>query len=421
MRLCRCGERTWLIMLPAALGLAIGLFVYADSRQAKPSLSFVGLAIADGDGRAGVYQATGFYSPSHFVATVSTSTPLAWLSPLAGGNTMERRQLLQSDGMTWPQLTIERDSAVTFLAGSVIDLPRSDFDLSFGPEGLSGTITNRLGQDLTDAVLLMRGRAFAIGTLANEKPVPVTIAANQRLGVGEYIPVGFANLEDRWHNELIAGLVCPPKSAAISSLMDEEPYLLGWVEKPMLSPGADMASAGGKGMMLIAQRLTFSPSPSGAAVKIPDQMLLKSYRPIGTEVWNSQIKFQPSSRAGGVEVRISAPPSVGKVSGSKVTVGVSLTALDWRLSIQGVRPDGGTEQLDSVDNPSGMTTIQIDGADRFLSDGAVTLRLAVDPLQSSAAKPAGPGMAHRPNVYTGAAANQWAFDDVDITLQGTVQ
>lgn len=410
MRLIRFGERTWLFMLPVALILSLGIYVFAETRKVNPSLSYVGLAVSSGDGRAMVYQATGYYSPSEFVTTASAGSAQGWLLPFSmKASPLDKTDLRRAAGMIWPDMNIRPNSAKTFLTGAAVDFPGVDVKVGFGPQGLSGALTNRIGQDLSYAVLMVRGRAFAVGALPAGKAIEVNLGAEQRLGEHSYVPVGFMQAEDRWRNELIAGLT-ESKSIATGGLVDDEPYLLGWVERPLLLPGEKMTAAPNKGLMLVAQRITYSPTPSGTAVLIPDEMLTKDYRPVGMSVWTRKGGFISSPRAGGVEMHAAAPDSVGRLTAVKATVQVVLHASGWRLNVQGIRPDGSLQPLEAFENPMGPKTIQIDGADAFMADGVLRIRIAVESLAGGPVRAA-----------PTAGSNQWKFDDIDVTLQGTVQ
>jgi hypothetical protein len=411
MRLMRYGERTWLFMLPVALVMSLAVYFYAETRKVNSSLSYVGMALASGDGRAIVYQATGFYSPTQYATTVSAGSPQGWLMPLSKkGNPLDKTELRNANGMIWPDMVVQRDSAKTFLAGAAIDFAGVDFKAAFGPTGLTGTLTNRTGQDVRDAVLMIRGRAFGVGELPADKPTEVSLGTQQRLGQHSFIPVGFMKTEDRWRNELVTGLT-ESKSIAAGGMVDDEPYLLGWVDKPVLSPNKDMTAPGkpSKGLMLVAQRVSFSPTAPGTPVLIPDEMLVKDYKPVGMALWARKTGFTTSPRAGAIDVQVTPPPSVGHLTGAKATMQITLGASGWKLNVQGIRPDGSFQLLESFDDPTGSKTIQIDQADAFTTDGVLRIRVAVESLT------AGAPAARTPT------GNQWKFDDIDVTLQGTVQ
>jgi hypothetical protein len=407
MKLIRYGERTWLFMLPVALLMSLAAYIYAESRKADPSLSYVGMALANGDKRAIVYQATGYYSPNEYVTTAYSGSPQGWLLPLVRkANPLEKTELRRAQGVIWPDMTVQRDSAKTFLAAAAIDFDGLDFWAAFGPAGLTGTVVNRTGQDMSDAVLFIHNRAFKIGLVPAEKPTEVKIGPEDRLDEHSFVPAGFKKAEDRWRGELIAGLV-EYKSQSSSSLYDDEPYLLGWVDRPVLSPGSDLVAAPCKGLMLVAQRVAFSPTPAGTTVLIPDPMLVKDFK--AQALWSRKTGFTRSQYAATVDSLVAPPASVGRLTSTRATMQIALHALGWRLNILGVRPDGSTQPLESFDNPTGPKTIQIEQADNFTADGVLRIRAAVESLNGPA-KPA-----------AAAAVNQWKIDFIEFTLQGIVQ
>ena len=410
MHLRRRGERTWLVMLPTGMILALAMYVYAERQKDTPAVSYVGVAIGDGQGRATVHQAFSYYSPSEVPGlAVAPGSPLGHVFPLNPYATkgLGLTTAVTGNGVGLANVRIAENSAPAFLAEAVTAWPGFAADLRFAAAGMEGSITNQTGRDVTDAILLIRGRAYRIGDLPTGKATAVTIGLSQRMQAGEFVPKAYKGLQDRRNNDMIAQLTA---NAGKQGPRDDRPYVLGWSADRLLGPGPAMEKVAADGMMLLAQPIAIGRSPAGTTVRIPPEMTVQRYGRLGRVAWSQPSGFVEFVDGGAIEVIVGPPPEVGRLEDITATLSVEVTAPTYRLTIEGAGAAGEAELLASRKHPSGTTSIRVADADRFRNQqGKLRFRLRVSAIA---------GEAKDRDVTK---VRKWKFQAIETILQGTVR
>lgn len=428
MRLRSRGELTWLVMLPLAILLSIGLYSWSLARQGNAtSVTFVGASIGDGQGQAVVSQTFSYYSPKAQNLDFQSGSPLGRIIPAGrqsggtfahsgeqtsdnpSGDAFSLTNVRSAGGLMLPEFEIPPGAAMAFSNAASVSLGgRLISDLRFGPKGLEGTITNNTRFGLADAVVFARGRAYRIGDLPAGKATPVVIGNDDRMDSGEFLR---GTAVKSYEGLLRNGLVTQLTALQTGARRDKQPYLLAWSKTSPLAP-PEMDGADSAGLMLMVEPLAYSPSPAGSRVLIPEDMLLKRYAGRGMTPINIRTEeFLAGLRTGaGVDLALSPPPAVGPLTQTRLTLRVAIQAPTYQMIISGITPDGELLQLETFDNPSGIRDFVVTDADRFMTvQGAVRVNVQVQPLQGG------------DDAASAAARPAWRFDSIDSTLEGTVK
>ncbi|NQU77011.1 MAG: hypothetical protein HQ546_11925 [Planctomycetes bacterium] len=407
MSLRRYGERTWIVMLPIAMVLAGGIYLYSESRADAPAVSYVGMAISDSSGRAMVQEALGYYSPVEVTGLeVLPGSALGYLFPMGqrDGKSLTQTRIYTVGGAMMPAVRVGKNSASAFLATAMVDFAGFATDLRFGPDGLEGTITNRTGSDVADAVLYIRRRAYRVGDLPAGESVHVTTGSDDRLGPEEFIPKAIKSREDLMHEKLLQRLT----TQSHVRLPDERLYLLGWSADRLLDPGEGLAGVPAVGMTLLAEPITVRSTLAGQRVFIPQEMVHQRFENFGI-VWSPKAGFAKTLwREDKIEVLVSPPAEVGRLAQTEAILYVTIRANSYRMTVEGLSQDGSAVALETYDHPEGLKIIRVLDADRFVTaDGTVRLRLRVESIGAISKN-----IVERP---------KWQFEDIVATLRGTVQ
>lgn len=429
MRLRGRGELTWLVMLPLAILLSIGLYSWSLTRQGNAtSVTFVGASIGDGQGQAVVNQTFSYYSPKAQNVSFQSGSPLGRIIPVgrqsggtftqageqtsdnASGDSFSLTNVRSAGGLTLPEFEVPPGAAVAFSNAASVSLDgRLISDLHFGPKGLEGTITNNTRFGLADAVVFARGRAYRIGDLPAWKATPVVIGNDDRMDSGEFLQgTAVKSYEGILRNDLVTQLTALQTGVR----RDKQPYLLAWSKTSPLAPVPEMDGAASAGLMLMVEPLAYSPSPAGSRVLIPEDMLVKRYAPRGMTPVNIRTDefLTGSHNSAGIDLLLSPPPAVGPLTQTQLTLRVAIQAPTYQMIIYGIRPDGELLQLETFDNPSGIREFVVTDADRFMTpEGAVRVNVQVKALQGG------------DDAASAAARPAWRFDSIDSTLEGTVK
>ena len=117
-----------------------------------------------------------------------------------------------------------------FLVGAVLPEKGVQSELTFGPDGLTGSVTNRMGAELTDAIVLVNRQAYRVGNLADGKAAALTVGEAAKLSREEYLGIDVMTPADSLRNGLITQCVGRGRDA------DGQAVIIGWMDRSPLSP-----------------------------------------------------------------------------------------------------------------------------------------------------------------------------------------
>ena len=304
--------------------------------------------------------------------------------------------------------------------------------LTFDEKGLVGTLENRLGEPIENAVILVNNRTYRVGTLPAETKEAIHIDESDLLGEVQFIlpevtrtkKTGTPSSErsiriigeftssavpDPLRNELLAQLINKPGIHGTT----QTPVLIGHTSANVIDP-VEHRELEYQGWSVVVWTLPLTIPPSGTKVFIPSGFMDVNFRGI---TWDSQHnRFVETMRPIKMLVFARPPEPIDRIEDPTVTLHIEIRASDYRLVVRGAKLDskGGTTSttdIRSFENPTGRLKLTVPDAERFLDDnGRFVFVLDVQrlkKLERGKALSAGKGT--------------WKFTSVEVDLKGTVR
>jgi len=417
LRLKRRGELLWLVLVPTAIVVGAVFYFYGLAQSQPERLSHIALVCGDDAGRAGVQAGFVYYSgPQSRELTISAggNDGVIWRVTEEGESVLAttRAQLLGGT-LVLPDEAIETNVTRSFGVKAVAPLEGIASRLTFGAAGLRGTVTNRTGMDISDAVLYVNRTAYAVGELAGGQTKEVTIGPHQQLSRGEFTSSIARSRTDTLRNSLLRAMA--PAGMNVS----RRPVLIGYTAGIPLDP------LGGRklqrqGWSVVVWPVKIHPPARGIKMLIPAPMVETRFDYVGAPVWNPRTEqFVGSYRKAELVILSRPPKSAGDISRAKAHINIDIRANNYRLTVHGLRmyipratgknaASGRIklerEKIRSFDNPVGLKVVTVESADRFRqADGTYAFSVTVERI---GAKPA-----------RGEAAN-WKFESANVALEG---
>jgi len=184
----RRGEWLWVVLVPLGLALAVGMYAYGKSSQEAPRLSGLALVSPAGQGRARIQQVAACYSgPVAREFDVRAGAP----GGVVRNVSLAAAALSSGEVLSGPQMTVPAqvpaNTTRAFFTEAVCPTGGIEGELTFSAEGVTGTLTNRLGQDVRNAVLLVNERTYRLGNLPAGAATEVRVNESHLLGRLTYI------------------------------------------------------------------------------------------------------------------------------------------------------------------------------------------------------------------------------------------
>ncbi len=430
----RRGEWVWWVLVPAAIVASVGLFVMGRGQASDDYTSYVGLVTQIDQDSCRIQQTSMVYNgqDAQREMTFRTASPLGLIDPLgeASAAVMSRTEIRFGDQTSLPNQTVPANGTSAFDIDAVRPLRPVSGQLTFDATGLTGTLTNHLPADLTDAVLYAGRNTYRVGTLPAGQATEVTVAPADWLGPvtfteitrengrgparreasGEFTVSLVHQRSDTLRNNLLANLLSIPESR-LEVLC--RPVLIGYVDWSPTQPVAD-ADLPRQGWSVVIVHLQPQPAPTGERVLIPAGLVRTDLRDMGSGLY-AAIKEQFQLHYGKGELLISArePTGLAALKDASATVRILPRATAYRLELFGVR--GGKADyapadlvpLGSWDHLSELAELSVPDVARFRDgDGPVRMVLRGSPLFD----PRDIDITNRP---------KWTVKRLEVQLEGT--
>jgi len=431
LRLKRRGELLWCALVPLGIVIAAVLHVYGQSRTTPQALSHIGLISGLGQERARVQQVFTYYSgPNERRLDFSAGSERGLITDLGAGAAggIESGRMRTGAMLELPDKRVRPNSTSLFYIDAVEPAPGVMSKLTFDDKGLSGTLGNRFGATVENAVLYVNRRTYRLGDLAPNQDTLVSVDWQEPPGIvtfpsGEDIQrarkanrpqdtwakgdfAGSLVTKDRRRNDLVRQL------AARGANVGRGPVLIGYSPLSIVDPlpGRRLVR---QGWSVVVWPLEIVAPEPGSEVAIPSGLVDLDFGHVGMTTWNRQMEQFITAMYPSELLLLARPPRpIGGLKNVSATIRVALDAVNYRLIVSGVKlgSDGrpaSREQLDAFANPTGRIELQVPNADRFAhEDGRFVFSLKVEVLDKKL-----------PPTERGS----WKFESVDVALKGTVR
>jgi len=410
LRLRRRGELLWLLLAPAGLVIAGVLYGAGLAQSDEERLTHVGLITGLGDGLAEYQAMFAYYSgPHEQEITISSGGPKGLIADVGGAaaGAISTRRVRFDNAVFLPDQVVATNSQMLLQASSIAETGGILFDLSFDESGLAGAIDNRLGFDISGAVICTNQRTYRVGDISADGPAAVKITRDDDLGLVEFVDSRGARPRsggkgrawrsgkgefsaaiapgtvDALRNQLVSGMLTVPGRTRA----DRRPVLIGYTRHCPIDPLAGRRLRR-QGWSVVIWPVKYARSRAGAAVRIPAGFVDVQFRRVAgrAPMWNRRGRmFSPVMRNAGMQVAARAPDVVGLLAKAVATIEIDLRAPGFRLSVFGRSP-GKTDPapIDSFDSPMGRKTVTVTGANRFRgADGSYRFLIHVEKLSAT--------------------------------------
>jgi hypothetical protein len=395
-RLKRRGEYIWACLVPLALVVGGGIYYFGQMRSVPQRLSYIGMVSGLDEDTARVQQVFAYGSPSEQTVSFSAGSDSGIIRDFGRSGTLGAQQETFTEAeMFLPDQKVKPDSTRAFLVDDVKRVGRLDTRLTFGPKGLTGTIANHLPADLADGVIFINGRSYSVSPLPAGKDTPVSVGPDNLLGRGEFTT---SALQDELKNGLLQKLVVKSVGRQIS----EQGLLLATMRCSLIEP-LPKSPLEQHGWSVATWPVTIAPPASGSAVLVPPGFTQTQVR-LG-QVWAPMHNPVIDTRTSDLGLRAVLPSQVRGLDQPKAVLTIRLRAVNYNVSLLGVRPDkAGTEVLDRKESPAGTIRIEVPNADRFRNaDGQYEFVLRVEMVRGQNSED---------------TTTQWTLESADIALEG---
>ena len=450
----RRGEWGWLVLIPLAAVMGIVIYAVSVARRDPQRISHVGLISGVGDGVARVQQVFLYYSgPGQRRLNFQAGTPRGVVRELATvGAALKHGTVETAELMSLPDLTVEVDNTRAVHVDTMKATPGITGSLTFGPDGLTGTLSNRLGLDVSQAVVYAGRRTYRLrcvapgalpGRLTHGRDTPVAVAPGdflarvrfvedapkakpprarkprrpptttpatrqaawqptRRWAVGEFTGSLHNTTTDRLRNDLVGRIATVP---GISTQVDTRAVLIGYADGALIEPlSADGAAR--QGWSVVVWPIRLAPPGDARAVLIPAGFVDLKFTHVGAPVWDEMNqRFNPTFRPSEMLVHARPPRVIGRLEAAEARLRIRMDATGYQLIVSGVVPRGRGEKvrLKTFDNPR-LVELAATSADRFrAADGSYVFSLEVQ----------------RIGTPTEDDMMRWAFEEIDVVLKGT--
>jgi hypothetical protein len=427
-------EITWIVLVPLCLVLAGAFYGWSRMRGNPERLTTVGLITQQPDGRSRVQTLTAYHSGSGgredatFSAALTDGVIRDVGETLAGA--ISQREIRTDWTIRLPPADLPSGTSRALARDAAADLQPLETRLTFGPDGLTGTIENRLPADVTGVVLYAGRRTYRLPAIPAGESTAVTVDDEDLLQIvryerpergeegarpratGEFTGALAHNPVDRLRNDLLSRLLSVP---APQTRVSSQPTLIAYTPHTPAAPldGVDDA----RGWSVVTAPLSLRAPESGAQVRIPAGLTQMELDSLGTATWDAvRHEFLVTPRDGKLQITVRFPRAIGPVSESSARLRVDIRAMNNRMTVYGLRPEWnprdrrpqGRTELETFDDPSGVVTLEVENIERFAT-GQGTYRFLLDVKRTGRTGE---------SLLEAGTVPKWWLRSVDVTLEG---
>jgi len=276
-----------------------------------------------------------------------------------------------------------------------------------GPRGLTGALTNHLGAEIENAVILVNRQTYRLGDIAGGGETEIAVGGSDRLGKGEFTGSLIQTQADTLRNALVKELLNQP---SMDRKVHRAPVLIGYTTATPLGVLGNR-SLQRDGWSVVVWGIELARPPSGSTVRIPSGFVDRKFDK-NAILWDSVNEtFNEHTMDAELIVRARAPEGIGPLRDATAILEINLHAPDYRLTISGLREhrDGRREytELERIERPAGLLKpITVSDINRFRSDkdGCYVFSLNVEQAGEEFV-----------------ASRRWWFNSADVALEGVSQ
>lgn len=427
-------ELTWVVLVPLCLVLAGVFFAWSRMRGNPERLSSIGLISQYPDHRSRVQVLSAYHSGSDgreqaaFDAALEDAVIRDVGGTLAGA--MTQQEIRTDWTLLLPPTDLPTGTSRALYLDASSDLTPLTTRLTFGPDGLSGTVENRLPANITGMVLYAGRRTYRMGPVPAGGSSELTINDADRLRIvryqrpdrgrpdartsaeGEYTGALTADPVDRLRNALLGRLMTVP---APQTRLNDQPILIAYAPHLPANPIDDVTDA--RGWSVITCPLVLQAPPAGSDVRVPSGLTQTELDSLGTATWDAvRREFLVTPRDGKLLIAARFPRAIGPVSKPRATLQIDIRAMNNRMTVYGLpstfsprdRRPRGLVKLETFDDPSGLVTLNVENIGRF-ADNTGRYRFLLEVRRT--------GQSGESLLEAGTVPKWW-LRSVDVTLEG---
>jgi len=415
LRFAGRGELVWAVLLPVAILVSFGLYAYGRSQSDSQRLSHIGLISGIGDDTARVQEVFAYASgPRTAKVTFTAGNEQGLVEDIgaAAGEALKTGRIETDAVVKLPGRQVKQNATAAVYVDTVAKVGRIATDVTFGADGLVGSITNGLSADVNDAVIYVNGQTYRLGQLKAGQATEVAVGAGDKLAAGEF---SGSVVPEPLRNKLLGSLAvgAAARKATVRPVVDRSPVLIGYSPLSPLDPLGGM-ELDRQGWSVVVWPLDISTPPAGAEVFIPAGFVKLDLK---SSMWNPGTGRFSESQRGSVQLWASPPGQVGSLEDATAIVTMNINATGFVLKAHEAQADPtgkliAREELASYANPTGQVELVIDRAERLADRrGRLALLLTVARLAKGGQR--GP--------VTLADAATFRFESIQIALKGKVR
>jgi len=426
LRLRRRGELIWVLLVPVAIAAGVAFFLMGATRTDQPHSSFVGLMTGVDDRHAVVQEVVSFYSgPGQLDKQFVSTDPQAVIEPmrLPGSGSLDLTRIRVNAPMALADVDCRPDMTFGYMMQSVVATGGIDGSLTFGPQGLTGRVTNRLGQELKDPVLYVnlsdarpkdtaafagtRGmmfyqnrQSYPLADLGEAQGMDIRPDEGTRLAPDAFTSRKMLSPTDHNRVSLIRQVV-----GLGDSVQGTDPMLVGYVEGSLLAPSDQKAN----GWRIVAWPVKLQAPAAGTKVLIPSPFVRLAF--LGATGYDKG-HFVSQASGGPVTIMVRLPRVIKTLDNPVVHLKLDMQASAFDVNVSGIKgfsPDGKNKALvplKSFPNAAGMCQVDVPSAqDYYDPDFGFCFRMMVTPSANSD-REQGP---------------QWQIVSIDVSIEGTTR
>lgn len=371
------GELVWMALIPLAVLTGIGMYVYGATRGDTERLSHITLISGLGDGQARIDQVFTYCSGGDGrkvdFSTDSYRGTIRDLSQVSAvGSELE---FLTEDRLIVPAQTVAPHSDRPFAVREIVSLKGISGDLTFGPGGLVGKLSNDLPMALEDSVIYVNRRSFKLGRIDASGSIAVEVASDDILPTDEFGTTLVRGQSDTIRTELINAILSRPEG--FQQQVAANPIVLGYANgNPIATISRKKADQ--QGWCLVTWPLRIVPPDVGATVMVPAGF---------TDVRYSRGGYQRDSWANSgnasTDLFVSLPPQIKALDQARGSIEMRIKGANYVLTLFGMQ-NGQPVEIMSKANPNGQQRIDIPDVNRFRgSDGKYVFRISLKAVSES--------------------------------------
>jgi len=425
LRLRRRGELLWLILLPVAVISGIALYAVGLARTDPPRTTFVGLMTAGGDRHAIVQELALFYSgPADVpVDRFGPDDAQGMVIPVSGGGSgsLDLTHIRTDAPMSIVSLSPQPNQRYGYYMQAVLRAEGLTGHLTFGPTGVTGRVTNRLGTELKDPVLyvnlntprtrgdgMLQGvtgavnhltrQAFRLQDLPADAEMDVAADAQTKLQSADAFTTRMTLTPTEQNRVAMVRQVV----ALGDAVNGADPLVVGYVETSALIPDAHQPM----GWRLVAWPIKLQAPPPGTKVLIPSAFTQVTMM----NMYYNRGEFMPVTMAGSGTFIVRPPRVIAGLDDAIARIRLDMNASSHDVTLAGVTGFstdnlGQDVPLRTFKNATGLCEVDVPNAGDFYTPGlGYVFRLIVAPAASGAGE-----------------TTLWQTRSLEVALEGTTR